>query len=218
MNRYSASDKTLNAIIKDLKSDFRGTVNFLIRYSFLSIRIILSSLYMWTYLRLINVPYGKSNIFIARSLVIRYPQSHITIGHNCSFNSARNVNLIGVNRKCIITTQTRGAVLQIGNYCGFSGTTIAAFKRIIIGDNVKVGANVIITDSDWHPEDKRAGNDRPVIIGDNVWIGVNAMVLKGVVIGENSVVGANSVVTKDIPPDCVAAGNPCSVIRKIIFE
>ena len=34
-------------------------------------------------------------------------------------------------------------------------------------------------------------------------------------IGDNSVIGAGSVVTKDIPADCVAAGNPCRVIRPI---
>lgn len=41
------------------------------------------------------------------------------------------------------------------------------------------------------------------------------MVLQGVTIGENSVIGAGSVVTKDIPPNVVAAGNPCKVIKKI---
>ena len=31
--------------------------------------------------------------------------------------------------------------------------------------------------------------------------------------GENSVIGAGSVVTRPIPPNCVAVGNPCRVIR-----
>jgi len=37
----------------------------------------------------------------------------------------------------------------------------------------------------------------------------------GVTIGDNSVIGAGSVVTKDIPPNVVAAGVPCRVIREI---
>jgi maltose O-acetyltransferase len=47
-----------------------------------------------------------------------------------------------------------------------------------------------------------------------VWLGVNVTVLKGVTIGENSIIGANSLVVKSIPANCVAAGNPCRVIRQ----
>ncbi len=54
-----------------------------------------------------------------------------------------------------------------------------------------------------------------VTIGDNCWIGAGSTICPGVTIGENSVIGAGSVVTKDIPAGCVAAGNPCRVIRKI---
>ena len=55
----------------------------------------------------------------------------------------------------------------------------------------------------------------PVTIEDDVWIGANCMILKGVTIGARSVIGAGSVVTKSIPADCIAAGNPCKVIRKL---
>lgn len=41
------------------------------------------------------------------------------------------------------------------------------------------------------------------------------MGVSGVRIGNNVVIGAGSVVTKDIPDWCIAAGNPCKVIRKI---
>lgn len=55
----------------------------------------------------------------------------------------------------------------------------------------------------------------PVKIGDNVWIGGNVTICPGVTIGENSVIGAGSVVLRDVPANCIAAGNPCRVIRKI---
>lgn len=54
-----------------------------------------------------------------------------------------------------------------------------------------------------------------VTIGNNCWIGAGAVICPGVTIGENTVIGAGSVVTKDIPSNCVAAGNPCRVIRPI---
>jgi galactoside O-acetyltransferase len=54
-----------------------------------------------------------------------------------------------------------------------------------------------------------------VHIGRNVWIGANTVIVPGVTIGENGVIGAGSVGTKDIPPNTVAVGNPCRVLREI---
>lgn len=56
---------------------------------------------------------------------------------------------------------------------------------------------------------------RPVRIGGDVWIGGGAIVCPGVTIGDRAVIGSGSVVTRDVPPDCVAAGNPCRVIRRV---
>lgn len=56
---------------------------------------------------------------------------------------------------------------------------------------------------------------KPITIGDDVWVGGGAIVCPGVTIGSRTVIGAGSVVTRDIPPDVVAAGNPCRVMRKI---
>lgn len=52
------------------------------------------------------------------------------------------------------------------------------------------------------------------VVGNDVWIGQNVTVLPGVHIGDGAIIGANSVVAKDVPPYCIAAGNPCRVIRK----
>lgn len=54
---------------------------------------------------------------------------------------------------------------------------------------------------------------KPIRIGNNVWIGATVTVLPGVEIGENTTIGAGSEVTKSIPPNCVAVGNPCRVLR-----
>lgn len=48
-----------------------------------------------------------------------------------------------------------------------------------------------------------------------VTIGRQVVINPGITIGGNSVIGTGSVVTKDIPPDVVAAGVPCRVLRKI---
>ena len=164
--------------------------------------------------RRIHNLFGKRNIIFAlwwgvkldyrtrfdgRCYFNRYPKSKITIGNNCSFRSRANSNLIGINRPCLISTLNSEASIEVGDHCGFSGTVIGAFKHIKIGNNVRCGANTLITDSDWHIDDPRAGQAKNVTIGDNVWLGVNTVVLKGVIIGDNTVIGANSVVTRNMP-------------------
>lgn len=56
---------------------------------------------------------------------------------------------------------------------------------------------------------------QPVTIGNKVWIGGGAVIMPGVTIGDNTTIGAGSVVTKSVPPDCFAAGNPCTIIRRL---
>lgn len=52
------------------------------------------------------------------------------------------------------------------------------------------------------------------IVGNDVWIGQNVTIMPGVHIGDGAIIGANSVVAKDIPPYCIAVGNPCEVKKK----
>jgi len=164
-----------------------------------------------------GVTLGRDAHFSGKCYFKRYPGTKITIGNNCTFLSKATANLIGINRPCIISTNHSGhmATIEIGDHCGFSGTVIGAFKSIKLGNNVRCGANTLITDADWHLDDPRSGEPREVVIEDNVWLGVNSVVLKGVTIGANTVIGANSVVTKNIPANVIAGGNPCKVIREL---
>lgn len=90
---------------------------------------------------------------------------------------------------------------------------------VYIGDNVMIAPNVTIspTGHPVEPETRKLGMQFsiPIRIGNNVWIGSNSVILPGVSIGDNSVIGAGSIVTKDIPPNVVAVGNPCKVLRPI---
>lgn len=164
-----------------------------------------------------KVKLGRDVRFQGRTYFRTEPCSSISIGDNCLFQSNHASNLIGVYSPCMISTISRKAKITIGNNCGFSGTVIGAALKITFGDNVRCGANTMITDSDWHSDDSRTGKDAPVIIDDNVWLGYGVKVLKGVHIGKNSVIGAGSIVTKDIPANVIAAGNPCRVIKQIDY-
>ena len=91
--------------------------------------------------------------------------------------------------------------------------------KVRIGDNAQIAPNVSIYTAGHpvHPESRNTGYEYgiDITIGNNVWIGGNTCILPGVTIGDNAVIGAGSVVTKDIPPDVIAFGTPCKVIRKI---
>lgn len=87
---------------------------------------------------------------------------------------------------------------------------------ITIGDNVTLAPRVHILAHDastkLHLDYTKIGR---VNIGNNVFIGAESVVLPNVDIGDNVIIGANSTVTKDIPSNCVYAGNPARFICTI---
>jgi acetyltransferase-like isoleucine patch superfamily enzyme len=88
---------------------------------------------------------------------------------------------------------------------------------IVVEKNVLFGPAVTVM-TVGHPIDpalRKYMYTAAVKIGNNVWIGGGVTICPGVTIGDNSVIGAGSVVVKDIPPDSIAVGNPCRVIREI---
>lgn len=162
-----------------------------------------------------RVKIGKNCKFKGKTIFRPLSPDAIIIGKNCIFNSNHRSNLIGIYSPCILSTIKSHATIVIGENCGFSGTVIASAISIKLGNNIKCGANTLITDSDWHSDDYRSGLDKEIIIEDNVWLGYGVKILKGVHIGKNSMIGAGSIVTHNIPANVIAAGNPCKVIRNL---
>ena len=111
--------------------------------------------------------------------------------------------------------------VKIGQRCSLNqGVVIDGYGGVDLGDCVRIAAYVTINTADHEFSDP----DRPIMeqgylcapvrIADDVWIGTHACINKGVTIGRGSVIGSGSVVTHDIPPDSVAAGVPCRVLRQ----
>lgn len=170
-----------------------------------------------------NVVYSK---FRTRGIpkIIVEGNGKFFIGSGFKMNNREMANPIGRFNACSFVVR-RGAKLCIGNNVGISSSAIYCQKDISIGDNVNIGGNVVIYDTDFH---SKSSNDRlersadiqntitkSVKICDNVFIGAHSTILKGVTIGQNSIVGACSVVTKDIPSNEIWAGNPAHYIGKV---
>ncbi|MCD7937437.1 MAG: sugar O-acetyltransferase [Tannerellaceae bacterium] len=124
-----------------------------------------------------------------------------------------------------------GRNIHIGNNVSVNmNCTFVDCNRITIGNNVLIASNVQIYTAahpidlaerltpDWEPGSPHyfcRTFALPVTIENGCWIGGGVIILPGVVIGKGSVIGAGSVVTKAIPPNSLAVGNPCKVIRTI---
>ena len=113
-----------------------------------------------------------------------------------------------------------GYNIEIGeNFYANHNLIILDGNKVEFGDNVFIAPNCSFYTA-GHPLDVERRNQgleyaKPIKVGNNVWIGGNVVVLPGVTIGDNSVIGAGSIVNKDIPPNTVAVGNPCRVIKRI---
>jgi len=80
-------------------------------------------------------------------------------------------------------------------------------KSIHIGSETYVASGAIIFSHG-------GGDYKDTFIGEKCLIGVNSIILQGIKISDSVVVGAGAVVTKDVPSNCVVAGNPARIIRR----
>lgn len=162
---------------------------------------------------------------------------HSMVCRHCSLTGGGHKNIsIGDNTLiqsnvilgCLIkyNGQTFNSSIVIGNNCNIGRYNhITAIDQITIGDGLLTGQFVIISDNSHGHLSKEESLIEPakrpliskgkVTIGNNVWLGDKVAVLSGVTIGNNVIVAANSVVTKDIPDNCMAAGVPASIIKRL---
>ena len=164
---------------------------------------------------------NKVNIF-GFPIISLKKGADIQVGKNLTMISNSFFSEIGVDHPVIIRLLNKNSKLRIDNNVGISGGSICVAKEVVIENEVMLGSNVLIAETDFHsvePYNRRYSKDsaraEKIVVKNNVYIGMNTIILKGVTIGENTVVGAGSIVTKNIPPNVIAAGNPCEVIREI---
>ncbi|OLD82639.1 MAG: hypothetical protein AUF67_03490 [Acidobacteria bacterium 13_1_20CM_58_21] len=159
---------------------------------------------------------------------------HVSIHHTCEIGKAIS-NRIEIGDSVYLgpgnwlnipeVSSDPTPVLVIGNRCKIGRRCmISAKNKICLEEDVLLGPGVLIADhghefsdvnSPIYMQGITAGGK--VFIGRNCWIGYGAAIIctsGELVIGRNSVIGTNSVVTRSVPPFCVVAGNPASVVRR----
>lgn len=182
-------------------------------------------------LKLQGIHYGEGINLIGYPVIFQKKGSHVKIGKNVTVKSSFLSNLVGLYSRTIIVTRAAGAEIEIGDNVGISGATIYARMSIKIGDNTCIGGNCKILDNDFHPIDWETRNRlqldehggdaaglipaKEITIGKNCFIGCNSIILKGTVLGDGCVIGAGAVVSGEFEDNCVIAGNPARVIRKL---
>lgn len=149
----------------------------------------------------------------------------VRIGENVKFS--KFINLYG----CSVDDNTKiGAFVEvqknafIGKNCKISSHTFIC-EGVTIEDEVFIGHGVAFindtyprattegqlqTEADWVVE--------PTVVKKGASIGSGCTILSNVTIGEKAIVGAGSVVTKDVPPNCIVAGNPARILRSLDEE
>ena len=181
-------------------------------------------------MKMTKVDYGKNLLLKGIPVIFNKGGARLKLGENVTIKSSFLSNLVGLYSRTIIVTRMPGAVIEIGDNVGISGATIYARKGIYIGDNTCIGGNCKILDNDFHPIEAEERNRllqaadggdsdlvpaREIRIGKNCFIGCNTIILKGTVLGDGCVVGAGAVVSGKFEENCVIAGNPARVIKRL---
>lgn len=113
--------------------------------------------------------------------------------------------------------KTPESQLTLGKRCGiFQYCFLNPTKPIVLGNDCGIGGlSKLFTHGSYLS--KLEGYPiafAPITLGNNVWIPWDVFILPGVSIGDNVVIGAGSIINKDVPPNCIAAGNPAKVVKE----
>lgn len=162
----------------------------------------------------------------------------IFLGSNNTLNIHKNAKLKSStftfdcdNGVCTIGENSFTGMVRVGQDCSVaigSGVTFTGWtyistaegSRVEIGDDCMFASNIEVRSDDAHPfldvkTGKRLNPTRDIIIGSHVWIAAKAVILNGGGIGDGSILGYGSILKNKIPNNCVAAGVPARVVKKI---
>ena len=152
------------------------------------------------------------NYFKAETAIVK----DVVIGRGSKIWHFANLFGCVIGENCTIGsyTEIQNDVI-IGNQVTISSHSFIC-SLVNIEDNVFIGHGVMTINDLYPPSFRRTGSKeqwQKTLIKKGAVIGSNTTLFP-VTIGENAEIGAGSVVTKNVPDNCVVAGNPAKIIKQ----
>lgn len=170
---------------------------------------------------------------VIKKFFISYTHPCVNFAESAIVNTKIGMN-VSIGPNCSIGISGQGYAKDNNEYIRFPQT-----GKIIIDDNVDIGANTVICRGAIGNtiigngtkighlvnigHNVQIGKNVMIIAGavicgsvmidDNAWIGPGAMILNKIKIGKGAQVGIGSVVTKDVPDNATVVGNPARKIK-----
>jgi len=107
------------------------------------------------------------------------------------------------------------------NFCSAAGCRIVSYKGIVFGKSIKLGWDVLITDTNFHSlydlvnkKLKRVSGE--IEIGDYNWFGAGCRIMHSTVTPEHCIFGMGTIVTRGCIKKsyCVMGGNPVRILSE----
>lgn len=148
----------------------------------------------------------NANLIIKGNVLLNYYPCYKRGSQTTLLKVDRNGTFIANNRLEIAYGNTisvdKDAILSVGYFFTGVNANVICHHKISIGNNVMIGRDVCLFDSDYHTIFNENGeiinDDKEVIIEDDSWIGARTMVLKGSHIHSGAIISANSMVMGDV--------------------
>ena len=148
-------------------------------------------------------------------IVNYYNYTHVAPLREISISGPRNISpdTVFQNPERI----TIGRRVRIGSRCHLWAGP--AKGRIVIGDDVLFGPEVMLTAATYrhdlgHPVTDQPMAEADIVIGNDVWLATRAVILPGTQLGDGCIVAAGSVVRGEFPAMSIIAGSPARIVSQ----